>query len=295
MKKIILAASLFSASLCANAQLSGMLNDIKILRDGVKQLQEQSQQPQQQQQQRDAGVAQPAPVQQRNPPVGAANTQPTSLAMQRENICPVEPENEICEGKKRNSARDESSVTSADLGKFNLKGLHLKMSKLEAVSIIPKLRETKYPPRGGKESVRYSCGKNFTADQNSTCNFTFGGVEILGVAIDYWGNDILNIKLFFNDYRQSDKGNFGAAMKNIQDGLDVKYKEYANGRKNPGDGVWKNWSEGLAFARNTNQHDVLELANLGARKEFRIATESEQRKEVELKERQRIQKTTSDM
>lgn len=236
-------------------------------------------------------------------PGGQDSGQPMPAFMQKFIICKSDPDNEICQDKKNNSIKKGESTPSEDvMGKFSLKGLNLKMKKQEVLSILPKAKAVKTDNFEGKDVESYLCGKH-VADAKSVCNFTFGGVEILDVVVDFWGDDVVQIKLYFNDYRQPEKNNFTELRKNIQDGLDVKYKEYANpaprlGNRDPGDGVWTNKSEVLKFDLSRIHSDKLEtlvLVNTTLRKKIGSAASNKQQNDEEMKNKQRVNKSTSDM
>lgn len=231
---------------------------------------------------------------------GAAGV-PMPDFMKKVLICKTDPDNDICQVKKTNISGGAPSQ-EIPIGKFNLKGLSLTLKKQDVGALLPKATFRTTGNYDGKDAVSYVCGKHIR-DSTTNCDFTFGGIEILDVVIDFWGDEVTEITLYFNDYSLGIKAARGAdtyqVLQDMQDGLDVKYKENANGEprlgsRRPGDGVWTNSSEVLKFER-ANKLDSLVLRNTILVRQFKKSVEASNQKNEENKNQQRIKKSTSDM
>jgi hypothetical protein len=154
---------------------------------------------------------------------------------------------------------------------FNLKGLNLKMTREDVKKVLPNTNYIAEKVVDGKEVGSYTCGSEVQRKPGVVpvaCNFTLAGVEIRNMVIQFWGERPVRVTMYFNNYRDQRYDNEGNLAR-LQDGLDAKYAEQANGEprlgsRNAGDGVWTAKNERIAFDRSatfSTKMDILELMN----------------------------------
>ena len=117
------------------------------------------------------------------------------------------------------SRNTESAQVQNPAAPLNLKGFHLKMSKDDVKKIIPTIESYEYPVVvvGGRKVANLQCGELFSKLKRD-CSFTYAGKDIVGIIANFWGDELLTLRLIYNagpDKYQVSRNEFkvGATLK----------------------------------------------------------------------------------
>lgn len=120
----------------------------------------------------------------------------------------------------------------------NLKGFHTKMTLVEAKRIVSSLQLQNQRTVGGKTLATYMCGVSITPSK-IPCNFTYAGMDINGIILNFWGDDVAVIRLIYltGSDIHVDYNNpiYGAKLK---EALDEKYGKQNTNSNHKGDWIF---------------------------------------------------------
>lgn len=190
-------------------------------------------------------------------------------------LCERTPNTDICQKDDKiarpitpkqgsSSERITPEVVSSQI---SLKGFNLALSKAELKRLNPNLiYAVEFSSVEGKEVGNFRCGPKLTEAGNN-CSFTYAGIPITNIHVKLWGDRIVAIRLFFNDYIPGQNKREAVNIRtDLKAALDSKYSSPNTLPEGGSQGPWIVGSERLSISRvNTPgiQSDSLVLYDIG--------------------------------
>jgi len=182
---------------------------------------------------------------------------------------------------------------------FNLKGLNLRASKAEVQKLVPALKFSALNGGDlveGKVAGAFVCGPKLQ-NTGGACNFTYAGIPIHHMYIDYWGETAISIQLLFSDYTNiKDSSTNSRTAMELKAALDEKYgvQQTSSSLK----GSWKSGAETLSIEdveEGSIKSNSIYLTNFKTRGRYidALSAQGEAREKVE--QRRKMDKKKSDM
>lgn len=198
-------------------------------------------------------------------------------------------------------ARAEDQPMSGE-SVFNLKGLHLQMKRNEVQKVLPTSAYIFEKTVEGKELGSYACGPQIQRPAGlpaTQCNFTFGGVPMQNIVVQFWGGTVVRVTMFFFNNDES-KLPPGEALARLHSGLDEKYPDQASapprlGTRRPGDGTWESGQEKLAFDLSGRRFGILELNRPNLQESLNTVIAIEEQNKTRQQRQDRASQAAKDM